>query len=159
MKKRFYLSTLSPMGAMLIFTLCGTIMLNAGHAFLWIPARETFNSLFAETFFSSRTVLLMVVFMVGLFFSLHYFLFETYRSFLRTFFYVVLLVCSLVGLTAMLMPLFWSMQGIQHHPDADNFEEVRNFGLILFCYLPARCAAVGALISSIVLVATLKPNE
>ena len=159
MKKRFYLSTLIPMGAVLCFVLCGTLILNAGYGFLWIPARETFNSLFAETFFSSRTVLLMAVFMAGLFFSLHYFLFETYRSFLRTFFYVVLLVCSLVGLTAMLMPLFWSMQGIQHHPDADNFEEVRSFGLILFCYLPARYAAVGALISSIVLVATLKPNE
>lgn len=159
MKKRFYMSTLIPMGVMLCFVLCGTILLNAGYAFLWIPARETFNSLFAETFFSYRTVMGMALFMAALFFSLRYFLFETDRRPFRTFFYGALRICSIVGLIAMLVPLLWSMQGIQHHPDADNYEEARHFGLGFFWYLPGRYAKIGALISSVVLLFTCKPDE
>ena len=159
MKKRFYLSTLIPMGAVLCFMLCGTLILNAGYGFLWVPAREVFNGKFAKAFFTFHTILCMAMFMAALFFSFNYFWHADDRRRLKTVLHGVSLAFSVLGLASMLYPLCCTLMPLHLQPAADDVEYARHFGMIFFYYLPAGLAKIGVLLSSVVLVFTLDPHE
>ncbi len=153
MKKRFYLSTLIPMGAVLCFVLCGTLILNAGYGFLWVPANF---GVYPHELFSFHTILCMAMFMAALFFSFNYFWYADNRRLAKTIAHGVSLILSIGGLISMTFLLLGAIDSPQLRPD---FEKGKLLMLGFFYYLPAGLAKIGILLSSVVLLFTLDPYE
>ena len=159
MKKRFYLSTLIPMGAVLCFVLCGTLILNAGYGFLWVPAEDTFGKVYAHTFFSFYTLSCIAMFMAALFFSLRYFLYAVYHRRIKTVIYVLMTVFSVGGLIALLVPMVLSALEPLYRLETWTIRMHSSTIVYLVYLIPAGIAKIGVLLSSVVLLFTFDPTE